>query len=102
MFPQDAPRRTLEDIERLERVPLARRLAVGSTYALLYKALASSPEQPAHCFLPLGDPSHLDEALTARYFMEHRHLTASLPIDPWLGAPYVRAQLLRDILPTSY
>ncbi len=54
MSPQASTRRTLEDIERLERVPLARRLAVGSTYALLHKAVTNSPEQPARCFLPLG------------------------------------------------
>src|SRR5215470_3735164 len=73
MSPQDAPRCTLEDIARLERVPLARRLAVSSTYALLHKSVASSPEQPAHCFLPLGDPPQPGEALTARAFLGKVH-----------------------------
>lgn len=54
MPPQEARLRTLEDIERLERVPLARRLAVGSTYEVLNKAVAKSSEQPAQRFLPLG------------------------------------------------
>src|SRR5215470_10976669 len=76
MSSQDAPRRTLEDIERLERVPLVRRLAVGSTYAVLQKALSSSPEQPARRFLPLGDPFPSGEALTAGAFLGQVHQTA--------------------------
>jgi fatty-acyl-CoA synthase len=98
MSPQAAPRRSLEDIERLERVPLARRLAVGSTYALLQKALASSPEQPARCFLPLGDPSQPGEALTARAFLGKVHQTANLLADLGMGPPDVMALLLPDLL----
>jgi len=101
MSPQAAPRRTLEDIERLERVPLARRLAVGSTYALLQKALASSPEQPARCFLPLGDPSQPGEALTARAFLGKVHQTANLLSDLGMGPQDVMAQLLPDLLETQ-
>src|SRR5207302_9245851 len=78
MTPLAAPRRTLEDIERLERVPLARRLAVGSTYELLHKAMASNPEQPARCFLPLGDQSQPAEAPTTPAFLAKAHQTASL------------------------
>ena len=98
MTPLAAPRRTLEDIERLERVPLARRLAVGSTYALLQKALASSPEQPARCFLPLGDPSQPGEALTAHAFLGKVHQTANLLADLGMGPPDVMALLLPDLL----
>ena len=98
MSPQAAPRRTLEDIERLERVPLARRLAVGSTYAVLHKALASSPEQPARCFLPLGDPSQPGEALTARAFLGKVHQTANLLADLGIGPQEVMALLLPDLL----
>jgi len=98
MSPQDAPRRTLEDIERLERVPLARRLAAGSTYAVLYKALASSPEQPARCFLPLGDQPQLGEALTARAFLGQVHQTANLLADLGIGPADVMALLLPDLL----
>src|SRR6266849_5550768 len=101
MSPQDAPRRTLEDIERLERVPLARRLAVGSTYALLQKALASSPEQPARCFLPLGNPSQPGEALTARAFLGKVHQTANLLADLGMGPQDVMALLLPDLLETQ-
>src|SRR6266699_6034505 len=98
MSPQAAPRRTLQDIERLERVPLARRLAVGSTYALLHKALASSPEQPARCFLPLGDPSQPGEALTARAFLGKVHQSANLLADLGMGPQDVVALLLPDLL----
>jgi fatty-acyl-CoA synthase len=98
MSPQDAPRRTLEDIERLERIPLARRLAVGSTYALLHKAVASSPEQPARCFLPLGDPSQPGEALTARAFLGKVHQAANLLADLGMGPQDVVALLLPDLL----
>ena len=101
MSPQAAPRRTLEDIERLERVPLARRLAVGSTYALLHKAVTSSPEQPAHCFLPLRDPSQPGEALTARAFLGKVHQTANLLSDLGMGPQDVMAQLLPDLLETQ-
>ncbi len=98
MPPQDAPRWTLKDIERLERVPLARRLAVGSTYAALQKALASNPEQPAHCFLPLGDPSQPGEVLTARAFLGQVHQTANLLADLGMGPADVMALLLPDLL----
>ncbi len=98
MSPQDKSRRTLEDIERLERVPLARRLAVGSTYALLHKAVASNPEQPARCFLPLGDPSQPDEALTARAFLGKVHQTANLLADLGMGPQDVMVLLLPDLL----
>ncbi len=101
MSPQTAPRRTLEDIERLERVPLARRLAVGSTYALLQKALASSPEQPVHCFLPLGDLSQPGEALTARAFLGKVHQAANLLADLGMGPQDVIALLLPDLLETQ-
>lgn len=96
-----APRRTLEDIERLERVPLARRLAVGSTYALLHKAVTNSPEQPARCFLPLGDPSQPGEGLTARAFLGKVHQTANLLADLGMGPPDVMALLLPDLLETQ-
>jgi fatty-acyl-CoA synthase len=101
MSPQAAPRRTLEDIERLERVPLARRLAVGSTYALLHKALTSSPEQPARCFLPLGDPSQPGEALTACAFLGKVHQSANLLADLGMGPQDVMALLLPDLLETQ-
>jgi fatty-acyl-CoA synthase len=98
MFPQAAPLCTLEDIERLERVPLARRLAVGSTYALLQKALASSPEQPARCFLPLRDQPQPGEALTARAFLGKVHQTANVLADLGMGPQDVVALLLPDLL----
>jgi fatty-acyl-CoA synthase len=98
---QDAPLRTLEDIERLEQVPLARRLAVGSTYALLQKAVASSPEQPAHYFVPLGDLSQSGEVLTAGAFLGKVHQTANLLADLGMGSQDVMALLLPDLLETQ-
>jgi fatty-acyl-CoA synthase len=101
MSPPAAPRRTLQDIERLERVPLAKRLAVGSTYALLQKALTNNPEQPARCFLPLGDSSQPGEALTARAFLGKVHQTANLLADLGMGPPDVMALLLPNLLETQ-
>ena len=98
MAPQEARRWTLKEIERLERVPLARRLAVGSTYEVLYKALARSPEQPAHCFLPLGDSSQPGEALTARAFLDKVHQSANLLADLGMGPQDAMALLLPDLL----
>src|SRR5260370_6671101 len=98
MSPGDAPLWTREDMERLARVPLARRLAVGSTYALLQKALASSPEQPARCFLPLGGPSQPGEALSARAFLGKVHQAANLLADLGMGPQDVMALLLPDLL----
>ena len=98
MSSQAAPRRTLQDIERLERVPAARRLAAGSTYALLHKAVMSKPEQPAHCFLPLGDQSQPGEALTARAFLGKVHQSANLLADLGMGPQDVMALLLPDLL----
>jgi fatty-acyl-CoA synthase len=101
MSPQAEPRRTLEDIERLERVPLARRLAVGSTYALLHKSASSSPEQPVHCYLPLEDPSQPGEALTARAFLGKVHQAANLLADLGMGSQDVMALLLSDLFETQ-
>ena len=98
MSPPSAPRRTLQDIEQLERVPLARRLAVDSTYALLHRALASSPEQPAHCFLPLGGQSQPGDVLTARAFLGKVHQSANLLADLGMGPQDVMALLLPDLL----
>lgn len=101
MSPPAAPRRTLEDIARLERVPLDKRLAVGSTYAVLQKALASDPEQPARCFLPLGDLSPPGEALTAGAFLGKVHQSANLLADLGMGPLDVMALLLPDLLETA-
>ncbi len=101
MSPQDEPLRTLEDIERLERVPLAKRLVVGSTYALLQKAVASSPEQPAHCFLPLGGQPQPGEALTAHAFLGKVHQSANLLADLGMGPQDAMALLLPDLLETQ-
>lgn len=101
MSPHAVPRRTLEDIERLEQVPLSRRLAVGSTYEMLHKAMASSPEQPAHCFLLLGDQSQSDEALTAHAFLGRVHQTANLLADLGMSPQDVMALLLPDLLETQ-
>jgi fatty-acyl-CoA synthase len=98
MSPPSAPRRTLRDIEQLERVPLARRLAVDSTYALLHRTLASSSELPAHCFLPLGGQSQPGETLTARAFLGKVHQSANLLADLGMGSQDVVALLLPDLL----
>jgi fatty-acyl-CoA synthase len=98
MPPPAAPRRTLQDIERLERVPLVRRLAAGSTYAVLHKALTSSPEQLARGFLLLGDQPEPGEALTARAFLGKVHQTANLLADLGMGPPDIMALLLPDLL----
>ena len=87
-----------EDIEQLERVPLARRLMVGSTYELLHRALASSSELPVHCFLPLGGQSQPGEALTARAFLGKVHQSANLLADLGMGSQDVVALLLPDLL----
>ena len=101
MSPQAAPRRTLEDIERLERVPLVRRLALSSTYELLRKGVASRPEHPARYLLPLGDPSQPVEALTAHAFLGKVHQTANLLADLGIGPQDTLALLLPDLLETQ-
>jgi len=98
MIPQAVPLRTLEDIERLERIPLARRLAAVSTYALLHKVVTSSPEQPAHCFLPLGDPSQPGGALTARAFLGKVHQAANLLADLGISSREIVALLLPNLI----
>jgi len=101
MSPQAAPRRTLEDIEQFERVPLAKRLSVGSTYVLLHKAVASRLLWPTRCFAPLGDQSQPGEAFTARAFLEKVHQTANLLADLGMGTQDVIALLLPDLLETQ-
>jgi fatty-acyl-CoA synthase len=101
MSRQNAPFNSLEEIERLERVPLARRLAAGSTYALLQKAVASSPQQPARSFLSPGGQFQPDEALTAHAFLGKVHQTANLLADLGLGPQDAMALLLPDLLETQ-
>jgi fatty-acyl-CoA synthase len=72
-----------------------------STGALLQKAVTSSPEQPARCLVPLGDPSpQPGEALTARVFLGRVHQTANLLADLGMGPQDVMALLLPDLLET--
>src|SRR5229473_609866 len=101
MSPQDAPLRTLQDIERLEQVPLARRLAVGSTYALLRKVVTKSPEQPVLCFVPAANRPQLGEGLTAHAFLSKMHQTANLLADLGIGPQDVIALLLPNLLETQ-
>lgn len=100
MLLQDVPLCTLQDIERLERVPLAIRLSVRSTYALLREAALRSPEQPALCFVPAGDPPQPDKTLTTRAFLEKLHQTANLLADLGIGPQDVIALLLPDLFET--
>jgi fatty-acyl-CoA synthase len=88
----------LKDIERLERIPLATRLAAGSTYELLHKTVASSPDQSVHCFFPVRDQPKPGEALTACAFLGKVHQTANLLADLGMGPQDVMALLLPDLL----
>ena len=87
MSPVNAPPDMLEDVERLERVPLAGQLAAGSTHVLLQKAVANSSKPPACGLVPLGDQPQPGAGLTTGTFLgkkEERTLSEtfdSLPLE---------------------
>jgi hypothetical protein len=64
-------------------------------------AVESSGEQPARCFLTIGELSQSGEALTARAFLEKMYQAANLLADLGMGSQDVMALLLPDLLETQ-
>jgi len=98
MFSPDVPFHTIQSIERLERVPLATRLAAGSTYELLRETALKKPD--TLCSLSAGYPSLPDEVLTAHGFLGKLHQTANLLADLGIGPQNTLALLLPDLFET--
>lgn len=97
---QDRPVRTTKDIEVIEKVPLAARLAVRSTYELIREAAAKDPERTAITLLPAGEQADRPVCLSYRALLSGIHQTANLLADLGLGPQDVIALLLPDLLET--
>lgn len=69
MSPVNAPPDVLEDVEELERVPLAGQLAAGSTHTLLQQAVSNISKLPAPNFVPLRDQPQPGGALPTHAFL---------------------------------
>src|SRR5947207_2414034 len=85
MSPLNAPPYILEDVEVLERVPLAGRLAAGSTHVLLQEAVEDISRPPACSLLPLLDQPQPGRELTTRTFLgkkEDRTLSEMFDVLP--------------------
>lgn len=98
MFAQNLPLRTIQDIEQFEQIPLASRLAAGSTYELLRETALRRPE--ALCSLPVGPPSSLDHGITAQNFLGKLHQAANLLADLGIGPRDILAILLPNLFET--
>ncbi len=98
VFAQNTPFRTIQDIEQLEHVPLATRLAADSTYELLRETALRKPD--ALCSLPAKYPFSSDRSITARNFLGKLHQTANLLADLGIGPQDMLALLLPDLFET--
>ena len=93
--------RTIKDIEVIEKVPLAARLTVRSTYELIREAAAKDPERTAITLLPEGEQADRPVRLSYRALLSSIHQTANLLADLGLGPQDVIALLLPDLLETQ-
>ena len=92
--------RVLTDIEQSEHIPLAARLAAGSTYELLQAAAETAPEHRALCCIPPARQANRPVSLTYRVLLGKLHQTANLLADLLIGPQDVIALLLPDLLET--
>ena len=90
--------RTIQDLEAIEQVPLAARLAVRSTYELMREAAAKDPERTAITLLPAGEHADRPVCLSYRALLSSIHQTANLLADLGMGPQDVIALLLPDLL----
>jgi len=97
---QERPVRTIKDIEVIEKVPLAARLTVRSTYELIREAAAKDPERTAITLLPEGEQAGRPVHLSYRALLSSIHQTANLLADLGLGPQDVIALLLPCVLET--
>lgn len=100
MLQQERPVRTTKDIEVIEKVPLAVRLHVRSTYELIREAAAKDPERTAITLLPEGEQADRPVHLSYRALLSSIHQTANLLADLGLGPQDVIALLLPCVLET--
>ncbi len=98
MLSENTPLRTIQDIGRLEHIPLATRLAAGSTYELLRETALRKPN--ALCSLSAACPSSPDGMITAQNFLGKLHQTANLLADLGIGPQDIFALLLPDLFET--
>lgn len=85
MGQQFPPIATLADIEAIETVPLAERLDVDTTYALLSRAAEAHADLPAITFLLKGTPDETPTVWRYRDLMARVHRTANLLHDLGVG-----------------
>ncbi len=97
---QDRPVRPTKDIEVIEKVPLAARLTVRSTYELIREAAAKDPERTAITLLPGGEQADRPVCLSYRALLSSIHQTANLLADLGIGPQDVIALLLPGLLET--
>jgi acyl-coenzyme A synthetase/AMP-(fatty) acid ligase len=98
---QERPVRTIKAIEVIEKVPLAARLTVRSTYELIREAAAKDPERTAITLLPEGEQADQPVRLSYRALLSSIQQTANLLADLGLGPQEVIALLLPDLLETQ-
>ena len=77
-FAAAAPVRSLDDVRRLESVPLAQALTVRSTYEILRNSALAFGEKTALTFLPTADPAGEPVRLSYAALLAGIHQTANL------------------------
>jgi len=98
MSSQNTLLRTIRDIGEFEQLPLATRLAAGSTYELLRESALREPDTLYS--LSTGCPSSPDNVITAEKFLGKLHQTANLLADLGIGSQDILALLLPDLIET--
>lgn len=77
-FAQRHPVRTIEDIRRIEEVPLEQALTVRSTYEIMYNSAAAFGERTALAMLVHGEPDEEPIRVSYRELLGGIHRTANL------------------------
>ncbi len=98
MSQREMPRRTIQDIETIEQVPLAERLTVRSTYEMIQAMAAKDPERTAITLLEGGERADRPVRLSYGALLKGMHQTANLLTDLGVEPGDVIAELLPNLL----
>lgn len=91
------PVRTLADIEAMETIPFDQRVGVPSTYAMIARQVAKTPDNIALSFFLTGDQYATPQDVTYAQLLGRIHQTANLFDDLGLGSDDVVSILLPNL-----
>lgn len=92
----------IQDIEKIETIPLEERLGQKNTYDLIAQGAEINPEAVAISFLPDGRAFQNPQQITYRQFMGKIRQTANMLADMGVGSKDVVTYLLPNLPQTHY